>query len=166
MLSISPSARRAMRALPLLLALLPYRAAVGQPATAPEPEDERTYRVVYVAPGDVLNIRRGPSVAYPVVGMIPPGGRGVCLVGQCQAWCPVSYNGASGWVNSAYLAREPAALAQRPALEEPLLPQRARGYVAVPPTARKHAPLPNYWQVTGVAEGESLKVLEAPSATA
>ena len=151
-LVVSPSARRLVWVLPLLMAWLPSF------IEAAAHEDGRTYRVVYVAPGDVLNLRSGPSVAYPVVGTIPPGGHGVHLVGPCQAWCPVSYNGALGWVNPAYLAPEPAS-------EEPVLP--AHGYVAVaPPMARKHGRLPSYWQVTGVAEGESLKVHEAPSSTA
>jgi len=158
MLFVSPSARRVMWALPLLMAWLPDLPSFIEPAAAHD--NLHTYRVIYVAPGDVLNLRSGPSVAYPVVGAIPPEGRGVRLVGHCQAWCPVSYNGALGWVNPAYLAPEPAS-------DEPVLPERARGYVAVaPPTLRKHGRLPSYWQVTGVAEGESLKVHEAPSSTA
>jgi hypothetical protein len=84
-------------------------------------------------------------------------------VGHCQGWCPVSYNGAFGWVNPAYLAPEPPRLAGRRAVQS----SRARGYVAVePPAARKPARLPNYWQVTGMAEDESLKVHDQPSATA
>jgi len=158
MLFVSPSARRVMWALPLLIAWPPDLPSFIEPAAAHD--NVHTYRVVYVAPGDVLNLRSGPSVAYPVVGAIPPGGRGVRLVGHCQAWCPVLYNGALGWVNPAYLAPEPAS-------DEPVPPERARGYVAVaPPTLRKHGRLPSYWQVTGVAEGESLKVHEAPSSTA
>ena len=157
-LVVSPSARRVVWALPLLIAGLPDVPSFIEAAVAHEAG--RTYRVVSVARGDVLNLRSGPSVAYPVVGAIPPGGRGVHLVGRCQAWCPVSYNGALGWVNPAYLTPEPAA-------EEPVLPEHAHGYVAVaPPMARKHGRLPSYWQVTGVAEGESLKVHEAPSSTA
>ncbi|HKD56685.1 MAG TPA: SH3 domain-containing protein [Hyphomicrobiaceae bacterium] len=173
MLFVSPSARRAIGTLPLLLAglanlpqfILPQFILLQfilPPFIAPAAAHEKvpTYRVVYVAPDDVLNLRSGPSPAYSVVGAIPPGGRGVRLVGHCQAWCPVSYNGTSGWVNRAYLAREPAS-------EEPALPERARGYVAVPlPAARKHGRLPSYWQVTGMPEGESLKVHEAPSTTA
>ena len=151
---VSPSARRVMWALPLLIAWPPDLPSFIEPAAAHD--NVHTYRVVYVAPGDVLNLRSGPSVAYPVVGAIPPGGRGVRLVGHCQAWCPVLYNGALGWVNPAYLAPEPAS-------DEPVPPERARGYVAVaPPTLRKHGRLPSYWQVTGVAEGESLKVTRHP----
>src|SRR5262245_55574161 len=166
MLFVSPSARRAM-ALPLLLAWLAWLVCPVrfiEPAAAQE--NVRTYRVVYVAPGDVLNLRSGPSVAYPVVGAIPPGARGVHLLGHCQVWCPVSYNGALGWVNPAYLAPELIPSAERPRSEEPL-PRRASGYVAVAPlAARGRGGLPNYWQVTGVAEGESLKVRDAPSTTA
>jgi uncharacterized protein YgiM (DUF1202 family) len=152
-----------MTALPLLLAWLanapPFILSQFIPAAAAQ-ENVHTYRVVYVARGDVLNLRSGPSAAYSVVGAIPPGARGVRLVGHCQAWCPVSYNGTLGWVNPAYLTREPAS-------EEPAPPERARGDVAAaPPTARKHGRLPSYWQVTGMPEGESLKVHEAPSTTA
>jgi uncharacterized protein YraI len=136
-----------MWGLAFLLGSLPCLPRLIEPAAAHE--DGHTYRVVAVARGDVLNLRSGPSAAYPVVGAIPPGGRGVRLVGHCQPWCPVSYNGASGWVNPAYLAPEPAS-------SEPMEPERAR----------KHGRLPTYWQVTGVADGESLKVREAPSATA
>src|SRR5215831_14415590 len=145
MLFVSPSARRAIGTLPLLLAglanlpqfILPQFILLQfilPPFIAPAAAHEKvpTYRVVYVAPGDVLNLRSGPSLAYPVVGAIPPGGRGVRLVGHCRAWCPISYNGALGWVNPAYLAPEPAS-------DERMLPERARGYVAVaPPTLRKH----------------------------
>ena len=78
-------------------------------------------------------------------------------------WCPISYNGASGWVNPRYLAAEPAS-AERETPDEPALLPPAGGYVAVePPAGRKRARLPSYWQVTGVAEGESLKVHEGPS---
>ena len=115
---------------------------------------------------DVLNMRSGPSIGYPVVGRIPPGGRGVRLVGPCREWCPVSYNGASGWVNPLYLAAEPAVapLVELENPDEPAVLPRASGYIAVePPVGRKRARLPSYWQVTGVAEGESLKVHDGPS---
>ena len=82
-------------------------------------------------------------------------------------WCPVSYNGASGWVNPLYLAAEPAwprvswkSRRARGASASERLRRRgaARG--------RKRARLPSYWQVTGVAEGESLKVHDGPSPAA
>ena len=141
MLFVSPSARRAIGALPLLLAWMANLPQFILPqfiAPAAAHENVRTYRVVLVAPGDVLNLRSGPSAAYAVVGAIPPGGRGVRLVGHCQAWCRVSYNGTLGWANPAYLTPEPAS-------EEAALPERARGSVAVaPPMTRKHGPLPSY----------------------
>jgi SH3-like domain-containing protein len=171
MLLGSPRTRHLLRVVPLLLALLLCFGPGRQPAMAHE--GDRTYRVVYVDPDDVLNIRSGPSVGYAIVGRIPPGGRGVRLVGHCQGWCPVSYNGASGWVNPVYLAPDTAgaSLAKRQISEddeeEDAVAPRARGYVAVgPPAARSGARLPSYWQVTGVAEGESLKVHDAPSPSA
>ena len=164
---VSPQVRHALRVMPLLLVFLLCLGLGRQSVLAHE--GDRTYRVVYVAPDDVLNIRSGPSVGYPIVGRIPPGGRGVRLVGHCREWCPVSYNGASGWVNPVYLAAEPAVapVVQPQNPEEPTALPRARGYVAVePPVARNRAPLPSYWQITGVAEGESLKVHDGPSPSA
>jgi SH3-like domain-containing protein len=141
----------------LVVAALVCLPSGGQHARAQE--GARSYRVVYVAPDDVLNIRSGPSVGYPVVGMIPPRGRGVRIVGECDEWCPVRYNGASGWVNGRYLAAEPSMAAYSRDDEdddEPPLPR----------TSRKRAQLPAYWRVTGIAEGESLKVHDGPSSHA
>jgi len=86
MLIVSPSARRAIGTLPLLLAGLANLPQFILPqfillqfilpafiAPAAAHEKVPTYRVVYVAPGDVLNLRAGPSAAYSVVGAIPPG---------------------------------------------------------------------------------------------
>ena len=74
-----------------------------QSAPAPEPP----FMVVNVARGDVLNVRKGPSVDFEVVGALPPGSRGVTVTGACQSrWCPVEHPSARGWVNSTYLARE------------------------------------------------------------
>jgi SH3-like domain-containing protein len=153
----SPRARCALNSTSALLFLivLCLLALPQQPAIAHE--GAHTYRVVGVEDDDVLNIRAGPSMGHRVVGAIPPGGRGVRVVGHCQGWCPVSYNGASGWVNGYYLAAEPAVAGY------------VRGYVAEEPVAprpRKRAQLPAYWRVTGVAEGESLKVHDTPSPSA
>jgi len=153
MLLGSPRMRHILRVVPALLIFLLCLGLSPQPVAANE--GARTYRVVDVEYDDVLNIRAGPSAGYAIVGEIPPGGRGVRLVGRCQGWCPVSYNGASGWVSGRYLAPEPAVAAH------------AHGYVAEVPEAlprgRKRSQLPAYWQVTGVAEGESLKVHDGPS---
>jgi Bacterial SH3 domain len=74
-----------------------------QSAPAPKP----AFMVVNVAPGDILNVRKGPSTHFEVVGGLPPGSRGVAVTGACQShWCPVEHPSARGWVNSTYLARE------------------------------------------------------------
>ena len=60
-------------------------------------------------------------------------------------------------MNGYYLAADPAVAGY------------VRGYVAeepVTPRPRKRAQLPPYWRVTGVAEGESLKVHDGPSPSA
>lgn len=143
---MSPRARHSLAVvLPAVLVLL--LACLGsEPARAFD--EERTYRVVAVEQDDVLNIRAGPSAGYPIVGEIPPSGRGVRLTGPCRSWCPISYNGASGWVNARYLAIEPAVA---PFVER-----------------RPGAPLPRslsdaYWRVTGVASDDGLKVHGEPS---
>jgi uncharacterized protein YraI len=124
---------------------------VAQQQAALAQEQVRTYRVVNVAYDDVLNIRSGPSAGHAIVGSIPPRGRGVRILGNCRGWCPIQYNGMSGWVNGAYLAAEPAeaSIEHRPAAAE----------------SSAHAPrnLPAYWRVTGVVEGETLKVHDGPS---
>lgn len=64
-----------------------------------------TYHVVGVAWNDVLNIRTGPSAAYPVIGAIPPDGVDVVRVGGCEgAWCRIRHDDTFGWVNTKYLA--------------------------------------------------------------
>jgi uncharacterized protein YraI len=118
-------------------------------------DGERTYRVVAVEDDDVLNIRAGPSAGHPVIGEIPPSGRGLRLTGPCRSWCPISYNGASGWVHARYLAIEPAVA---PFIER--LPAPAR--------PAEPAPLPRrlsqaYWRVTGVAVADGLRVHGEPS---
>ena len=63
-----------------------------------------TYQVVGVASDDVLNIRSGPSVRYPIVGEIPSGSGCVIRSRICQGrWCRVQYVGMRGWVNVRYL---------------------------------------------------------------
>jgi|GEM_PF-2949405 len=112
-------AREALVLLVLGLAIAPPQALAT--------EGVRTYRVVDVDRDDVLNIRSGPSVSYPVVGEIPPTGRGVELIGPCRGWCLVRYRGASGWVHGRYLAAEPVVaryVERTPAEERP--PKSAR----------------------------------------
>ena len=133
----------------LLLCLI-----VGQPPAGAQ-EGAHTYRVIRVGDDDVLNIRAGPSVGYAKVGIIPPHGRGIRIVGECEEGCPVLYDGASGWVNRYYLAAEPA--------EAPYDREEPAAESAPSRFSRKRARLPTYWRVTGVAEGESLKVHDGPS---
>ncbi len=114
-------ARRALRTILLLAACLLVPVFAQQPAWAAH--GDRTYRVVDVEYDDVLNVRAGPSVGFPIVGEIPPGGRGVQLIGPCRGWCPVRYRGASGWVHSRYLAAEPAA--RRTAERQPAPPEKS-----------------------------------------
>jgi SH3-like domain-containing protein len=143
-----PSPLRRLR--PYAIALSLAAAPLLVPVAAPLAATDITYRVVGVEADDVLNIRVGPSVEYPVIGAIPPTGRGVRLIGACHGWCPVRYHGARGWVHGRFLAREPAV--------EPF----ARRETA--PAAQ--SVLAGYWRVTNVPAGDVLQVRNAPSGAA
>lgn len=67
------------------------------------------FKVANVRSDDVLNVRRGPSADFDIVGELPPGSRGIAITSACRAqWCPVKHLATSGWVNSAFLAPEAA----------------------------------------------------------
>jgi uncharacterized protein YraI len=150
MFFVSPQARRLLLAIALLAGSGGMAAAEDRAGPG---DGERTYRVVAVDLDDVLNIRAGPSAGHAIVGEIPPTARGLQLLGPCRGWCPVRYNGATGWVSGRYLAIEPAVapFVQRLPPGEPL---------------RKLPPLPGHWRVTGVTQAEGLRVHEEPSAQA
>jgi uncharacterized protein YraI len=88
----------------------------GRPAPAPTDDDfleTDFYEVTGVSPGDVLNLRNGPSTAQPVVAWLENGtilrNVGACEVHGRTRWCPVEPTGRTGlrgWVSARYL-REP-----------------------------------------------------------
>jgi hypothetical protein len=87
----------------------PQAKTTAEPQGAAEP----TYVVANVERDDVLNVRRGPSTEFDVIGGLPPGSRGVSITGACQSgWCPVQQGAASGWVNRSYLALDAPVLAR------------------------------------------------------
>jgi len=64
-------------------------------------------RVVGVQSVDVLNIRARPSAEALVVGVVPPGGRSLDLLGAClRAWCLIRYGNVVGWANAGFLQPE------------------------------------------------------------
>jgi uncharacterized protein YraI len=74
---------------------------ISKPTVTPMP----SFRVTRVAVDDALIIRSGPSEYHPPVGVIPPDGKGVLIVGVCRdLWCPVRHRRSIGWVNRYYLA--------------------------------------------------------------
>ena len=156
----SPRTRHSLAAILVLLVFLLLPGPGRDRAWAAH--GDRTYRVADVEYDDVLNIRAGPSMGHPVIGEIPPAGRGVRLMGPCRVWCPISYNGASGWVHARHLAIEPAVapfVGQALPAEQPAEPAAAL-------LPRKLPSLPAYWRVTGVAADDGLKVHGEPSSNA
>jgi Bacterial SH3 domain len=62
------------------------------------------YRVSFVEPFDVLNVRSGPSETFAVVGGLKPRTKGVRITGTCRIdWCPIRHRNIKGWVNRFYL---------------------------------------------------------------
>jgi hypothetical protein len=85
-------------------------ATVTEPAPPVGPSLGR-FAVVRVASNDVLNVRSGPGVAYPIVDTIPYHGLDVEVHAGAREvkgrwWVPVQYEDVTGWVNSNYLARQ------------------------------------------------------------
>lgn len=92
-----------------------------------------TYRVVRVRFDDVLNIRRDAGAGSPILGSIPPNGRGIAIIGQCIGdWCPIEHKGRTGWVNRIYLTNEnpPRASLPRPAALGGPRPRPGKAYNA------------------------------------
>jgi uncharacterized protein YraI len=78
----------------------------------PEPNQAAAvYRVIGVAADDVLNVRQGPGARFPLVGTLPPDGRGVRLASTVECvgvWCQANFSNVSGWVNTLYLGTDMA----------------------------------------------------------
>lgn len=77
----------------------------------PIPDPGYYYRVVNVQSDDVLNIRSGPGVQYPISGFIPPSGTNIQITGVSMyvnesLWVPIMYKEVTGWVNKYYLAEQ------------------------------------------------------------
>jgi hypothetical protein len=81
----------------------------------PQPDDEArlpaasmpvSFNVYGVSVDDVLNMRSGPSEDYAIVGVIPPNGSAVRMIGGCIGlWCEIQFRNTRGWVNRYYLSQ-------------------------------------------------------------
>lgn len=93
----------------------------------PEP-----YLVWGVATDDVLNVRSGAGVGFPIVATLPPAARGVRVFADylrvgSATWQPVEVPGGAGWVNVRYLRPEPAASPAVRGTPDPALDAAAAG---------------------------------------
>jgi hypothetical protein len=93
-----------MRALLLLLLLWAAPLAAQGPA-GPWPA---RHSVTGVAADDVLNVRAAPSASAEILAALPPGARGVEVLGLSPdgAWARVPLPEGEGWVAARFLARE------------------------------------------------------------
>jgi len=92
-------AMRGFRTLACILSVLSSSSLAGSALG----QSSEYFRIVEVAPGDVLNMRSAPDPAAPISGTIPSGATGVERAGECKAWCQVKYGGITGWVNRRFL---------------------------------------------------------------
>lgn len=90
----------------------PTATAVPEPSPAvasfAAPNAAAAYRVAYVTPQDMLNVRAGTGVSANVVGKLPPAADAVDITGAGQlvdgsTWLPIAAPGVSGWVNGRFL---------------------------------------------------------------
>lgn len=73
------------RAVLAVAALLLVPVVAGATADGPD-----FYRVVGVAPDDMLNLRRGPGTAFETIVGLPPGREVNLLSREANNWCLVS----------------------------------------------------------------------------
>jgi len=83
---------------------------VGNPGAAPTDPESR-YMITGVPDGDVLKIRSGPGMNYPVVCTVENGRDGVILTGNVSMnggtdWYPVKIGEYSGWTRGKYLKKQ------------------------------------------------------------
>lgn len=69
--------------------------------------DAETASVIGVDPGDVLNVRVGPSASTPIVDDLPPNAVGVVVISRPDGltgwWLVRTPSGVEGWANSTFL---------------------------------------------------------------
>lgn len=142
--------------------LLPLLLFAAQPAAHAQ------MCVTGVASNDTLRMRMGPGVGYVEIGGIPSRACDVVVTGRCEGdWCPVSFDGRTGWSNRRFLeaARsEPKQIPFTPGPPQPAPPKEAAA--AALPKAPEPTPLVassiGTRCVTGVASGNTLKVYAGP----
>ena len=121
--------------LPLIWAPAASANALAMPVAAPT--------VGGIVLADVLNVRSGPSPAYPVIARVNLDAA-VTLTGRDAkaTWLQISLNGKSGWVASQYV-KASGDLATLPVVEAPPPPKavvRAAAPAALPAAPRPSAP--------------------------
>ncbi|RMG97754.1 MAG: SH3 domain-containing protein [Chloroflexi bacterium] len=88
--------------------------SVSEMAETPQTETAEStprYRVAFVTADDILNVRSGPGVSNPVVGTLPPDGKGIEITGSgvvviSSTWVPIRAGTLTGWVNSRFLTED------------------------------------------------------------
>lgn len=92
--------------IPVMRTHLPTAALALAVMFAPPAQGAETlFRVIDTAPNDALNVRRFPDIGAPIVGIIPPDGRGIVYEGEAYAnWIFVRYKSTEGWVSRRFVA--------------------------------------------------------------
>ena len=74
-------------------------------------DDPVSYRVVFVAADDTLNVRSEPGSSSPVVGTLAPSAQGIRITGEKKmvgdsAWYPIETEDLGGWVLGLFLTQD------------------------------------------------------------
>lgn len=87
---------------------------------APRVTCKRTFRVVELAKGDLLNLRKWPSAQAPILLGIAAGSRGLIdLEDQSGLWKKVAFRGETGFVHTAYVIADAHVCGPVPDQEKP-----------------------------------------------
>ena len=89
----------------------PTTSTAGPEVTFDPALTERTWAVVLVEDGDVLNVRSGPGVSNPVIASFGPTDTGIMLTGNqamvgSSRWVEITGEEAGGWASSVFLTPE------------------------------------------------------------
>ena len=164
--SLTPSATGASLPLPS-----PTRTATtGAPATVPG-SPSGPYGVILTVPTDVLNIRSGPGVAYPVTAYFPATATTVMRTGPSATvgdatWVEVTKpSGGTGWVNAHFLTEyvAPASFCASTAVTNLIAKMDAWGIDVLFTSSQKCLALPPGLALCGVNERAMERAKNVPN---
>ncbi|MFO1437305.1 MAG: SH3 domain-containing protein [Verrucomicrobiaceae bacterium] len=104
----TPSAIPAFFLSSVLIILSGFESAWSQPS-----DRTSTYSITGIAINDVLNVRSGPGMNFPIVAKLSDGDGGVRITGESVVngeddWVPIQFPGGKGWTRPKFLTLSPS----------------------------------------------------------